>query len=282
MSTDNARQVGLLLVEDNRMHRHSLQAYLSAHFGPITVAATRDDAVSALQTLRYPPRLAVVDISLGSGLPLGGIEVIERISKVYPETAVLACSEHQHPVYVLLSQDAGARGYQNKDCAGDLEQELVAALHALEANQKTAWYCKTLALNVLRRHRDKVDNILRRARGELDAFVAFIAVCHFGGDATVVVPHRWKPAVSKLLDVDQKVAAGRIDNLCSKLRTLDGYKAAKLITPISRDAGEENCHFLAALSLDLGYHLKRPRACVEVEKRVQTPCAGTMTYDIES
>jgi DNA-binding NarL/FixJ family response regulator len=284
MSTDNTRKLGLLLVEDDRMHRHSLQAYLSTDFGPITVAATKDDAVSALQTLRCPPRLAVVDISLGSGQPLGGIEVIERISKSYPETAVLACSVHQHLAYVLLSEDAGARGYQNKDCAGDLEQELVTALRTLEASDKTTSHCKADrdALKDLRRYRGRVDAFLGRARRELDAFVAFIAVCHFGSDATVVVPHRWKPAVSRLLDVDQRVVASRIDNLCSRLMTLDICQPAKLKTPANKYAGEENCRFLAGLALDFGYHIKRPRASREVESQLQTPGAQMAIYDIEN
>lgn len=88
-------------------------------------AATMSEALQLLHCCT--PNLAIIDLSLPDG---NGLELIKRMQSQHPEIAILVSSMHDEDLFAERALHAGAKGYINKQEAG--EQVIVAARRVLD------------------------------------------------------------------------------------------------------------------------------------------------------
>lgn len=82
----------------------------------------------ALKVIKHNiPDLAIVDLSLPDG---NGLELIKRIKTQYPAILILVSSMHDEDLFAERALHAGAKGYINKQEAG--EEVIVAVRQVLD------------------------------------------------------------------------------------------------------------------------------------------------------
>ena len=119
----------LLLVDDHEVVRSGLRMLLESQqdIQIVGEAGTAAEALAAVEDLE--PDVILLDI----GLPdLSGIEVMEQIRSIQPETAVVALTIHEDKEYFFKMLEAGATGYVPKRAA---PEELLTAIRAAAQGQ---------------------------------------------------------------------------------------------------------------------------------------------------
>lgn len=107
----------LLLVEDHPIFAEALLLVL-AKTVDLKVVEVVNTAEKALQLLpNIVLDLLLVDVSLPR---MNGIDLVAKISKLYPYMPCLLISGHMSSLYVKRGLDAGARGYAVKDSAAEI------------------------------------------------------------------------------------------------------------------------------------------------------------------
>jgi len=119
----------LLLVDDHEVVRSGLRMLLESQHDIDIVgeAGTAGEALEAIEELK--PDVILLDI----GLPdMSGIEVMEHIRTIQPDSAVVALTIHEDEEYFFKMLEVGATGYVPKRAASE---ELLTALRAAARGQ---------------------------------------------------------------------------------------------------------------------------------------------------
>lgn len=121
------KKLRLILVEDQTILRHSLNALISSEPDLDVVGETgsAEEAVRLVGSLR--PDLVVMDVSLPG---MDGVEATQVIKRECPEVRVLALSVHETRNHMRKMLQAGASGYVVKRSAADV---LIQAPRAVAA-----------------------------------------------------------------------------------------------------------------------------------------------------
>ena len=117
--------IRLLLVDDHRMFREALAAPLNAEpdMEVIGEASSGDEALNVIGTLC--PDVAIIDIGMRD---MTGIELVRKLSKLWPSVRCVALSGHCEKLYVEEMLKSGAHGYVVKASGS---AELIAAIRAV-------------------------------------------------------------------------------------------------------------------------------------------------------
>ena len=105
----------------------------------------------------------------GFGGPLGGLEVVERLFGIAPETRALVLTSFGDQENVLAAVEKGAAGFVLKTCA---PEELVTAVRAVAAGEAylspvvTRMVLGLVAPESVPRRRDAVERVARHAARE--------------------------------------------------------------------------------------------------------------------
>src|SRR6476620_8015324 len=128
VATNDARW-SVLIVDDHPLFRNGLRELFRNDLNVQVAgeAETEEDAYE--QIIRLKPNLVTVDVSLAAG---NGLNLIARIKKVSPKTAVVVISMFEDRVYADLALAAGASGYICKQSGG---AELKAALETVRKGE---------------------------------------------------------------------------------------------------------------------------------------------------
>ena len=112
---DDRSSITCILADDHPPILDAVSRFLSA--SGFAVVDTAEDGEAALAAVeRHRPRVCVADVKMPK---LDGLELIGRIAKVSPETAVLVYSGVAEQGLVSDALDAGARGFAVKDAPLD-------------------------------------------------------------------------------------------------------------------------------------------------------------------
>lgn len=122
----------LFIVDDHNMLLKGLKSYLEEN-SDWKVSETFTSAVDCLCALKKInsggegafPQIIIVDVQLGKE---SGFELVEKITKDWPEIKCLIYSMYDTPGYILQARESGAKGYISK--VAD-EEELLLALETL-------------------------------------------------------------------------------------------------------------------------------------------------------
>lgn len=134
--------IRILLVDDHALVRAGIRALIEGKPG-IEVIAETGDGDEALRLIgELHPNLVLLDITISS---LNGFEVLEQITKQYPQTRVIILTVHEGTEYAMRALRAGAAGYLPKSAATiELEDAISAVAEggtylSHEISQKTVF-----------------------------------------------------------------------------------------------------------------------------------------------
>ena len=116
----------VLIVDDHSIFRSGLRADLDDTVEVVGEAASVDEAVSLIESLR--PEVVLLDVHLPGGAGGGGAEVLRRSSALLDGVRFLALSVSDSAEDVVGVIRAGARGYITKGSSGAEVSRAVAAV----------------------------------------------------------------------------------------------------------------------------------------------------------
>jgi DNA-binding NarL/FixJ family response regulator len=120
----------LLLVDDHSLIRAGVRALVLDIPGYDVIGEANDGAqlLEMVETLR--PDIILLDISMKN---TSGLEALQRLKAVRPQSKVLILSMHTDPALIMQALESGAHGYLLKDTTAN---ELEHALEALRNNER--------------------------------------------------------------------------------------------------------------------------------------------------
>ncbi len=120
----------LLLVDDHSLIRAGVRALVLDVPG-YAVVGEADDGSQLLEMVeKLSPDIILLDISMKV---TGGLEAMQRLKRVRPQSKVLILSMHTDPALIMQALESGAHGYLLKDTTAT---ELEHALDALRNNER--------------------------------------------------------------------------------------------------------------------------------------------------
>jgi len=132
--------IRVLIADDHALVRAGIRALVEKIDGVVVVgeAGKGSEALDLVQQLK--PTLILLDITMPDG---GGFEVLDQVTKKYPEIKVIVLTVHEAGEYAIRALREGAAGFLPKSAAST---ELEQAIHTVvrgevyispETSQKT-------------------------------------------------------------------------------------------------------------------------------------------------
>ncbi len=119
------KKINLMLVDDHEMIRSGLKSLLQTEDDLNVVGEASNGAEALEKVADLRPDVVVMDISMPV---MDGLETTKRMTRQFPESAVLVLTVHEDKQYFFQMLQAGAKGYVTKEAAAD---ELVAAIRSV-------------------------------------------------------------------------------------------------------------------------------------------------------
>jgi len=120
----------LLLVDDHSLIRAGVRALVLDIPGYAVVGEANDGSRLLEMVEKLSPDIILLDISMKE---TGGLEALQRLKRVHPQSKVLILSMHTDPALIMQALESGAHGYLLKDTTAT---ELEHALDALRNNER--------------------------------------------------------------------------------------------------------------------------------------------------
>ena len=125
MSLREQRRIQVVIADDHPVVREGLRSILvtAADMEVVGEAGTGAEAVAQAQALQ--PEVMLLDIRMPDG---NGLEVLNQIKAVSPDTSVVMVTMHDNPDYISRAVAAGAAGYVIKEAN---RHELLTAIRTV-------------------------------------------------------------------------------------------------------------------------------------------------------
>ncbi|WP_065616905.1 response regulator transcription factor [Pseudomonas moraviensis] len=120
----------LLLVDDHSLIRAGVRALVLDIPGYAVIGEANDGSQLLEMVEQLSPDIVLLDISMRE---TGGLEALQRLKRVRPQSKVLILSMHTDPALIMQALESGANGYLLKDTTAT---ELEHALEALRNNER--------------------------------------------------------------------------------------------------------------------------------------------------
>ncbi|MFJ7284554.1 response regulator [Pseudomonas sp. NPDC099000] len=120
----------LLLVDDHSLIRAGVRALVLDIPGYAVIGEANDGSQLLEMVEKLSPDIVLLDISMKE---TGGLEALQRLKRVRPQSKVLILSMHTDPGLIMQALESGAHGYLLKDTTAT---ELEHALDALRNNER--------------------------------------------------------------------------------------------------------------------------------------------------
>ena len=120
----------LLLVDDHSLIRAGVRALVLDIPGYAVVGEANDGSQLLEMFEQLSQDIVLLDISMKH---TGGLEALQRLKQVRPQSKVLILSMHTDPALIMQALESGAHGYLLKDTTAT---ELEHALEALRNNER--------------------------------------------------------------------------------------------------------------------------------------------------
>ncbi|MFY0731464.1 response regulator [Pseudomonas sp. NFX15] len=120
----------LLLVDDHSLIRAGVRALVMDLPGYAVIGEANDGSQLLEMVGHLSPDIVLLDISMRQ---TGGLEALQELKRVRPQSKVLILSMHTDPALIMQALESGAHGYLLKDTTAT---ELEHALEALRNNER--------------------------------------------------------------------------------------------------------------------------------------------------
>ena len=140
----------IVIADDHDIIRTGIKNILRDQPDYNIVAEATDGEEVVTRVEEHKPDILLLDISMPK---ISGLDVIEQIHYISPETKILIISVHKAHAYVMRAFEAGVKGYLHKEIAGE---ELIPALSKIAAGEVylTASVSSYLVEKALKRSRE--------------------------------------------------------------------------------------------------------------------------------
>ena len=119
--------LSILIADDHDIIRAGIKNVLAGHADYEVVAEAKDGEETVAKVEQHKPGILLLDISMPK---VSGLDVIEQIHYLSPQTKILIISVHKAHAYIMKAFQAGVKGYLYKETAGE---ELLPALSKISA-----------------------------------------------------------------------------------------------------------------------------------------------------
>jgi DNA-binding NarL/FixJ family response regulator len=117
-------------VDDHSLIRAGVRALVLDIPGYAVIGEANDGSQLLEMVEKLSPDIVLLDISMRE---TGGLEALQRLKRVRPQSKVLILSMHTDPALIMQALESGAHGYLLKDTTAT---ELEHALDALRNNER--------------------------------------------------------------------------------------------------------------------------------------------------
>ena len=126
-------KITILLVDDHKLIRESWSFILNSDPRFVVIGETSSGAEAIEIAGEKRPRIILMDVNM---TPVNGFDATKEISKISPESKIIAVSMHTMPAYAKRMIQLGAMGYVTKNSSKD---EMIAAI--VEVNNGRKYIC---------------------------------------------------------------------------------------------------------------------------------------------
>jgi NarL family two-component system response regulator LiaR len=202
--------IKVLLVDDHKIVREGVRAYLHS-LADIIVAAEAASGAAALVAVRdHQPDVVLMDLEMPG--ELDGIAATREIRRVRPETQVIVVTSHHQDEYIFPAVRAGAISYLLKDVEPD---ELAAAIR--KAARGEAVLDSRVASRILKElqglRNDEVNPFTELSEREFEVL-------------RLIAAGKSNAEIAETLVIGESTVKTHISNLLAKLHVSDRTQAA--------------------------------------------------------
>jgi len=202
--------IKVLLVDDHRIVRQGVRAYLHT-LADIQVIAEADSGATAVSAMeQYKPDIVLMDLEMPG--ELDGIAATRQIRKLHPRTQVIVVTSHHQDEYIFPAVRAGAISYLLRDVEPD---ELASAIR--KAAQGEAVLDSRVASRIVQElqglRKDDVNPFTELSEREFDVL-------------RLIAAGKSNTEIAKTLVIGESTVKTHIGNLLRKLHLDDRTQAA--------------------------------------------------------
>jgi len=125
-----AKQITVLIADDNRHVRESLRVLLSPLENMLLIGEAKNGEEAIALATEHLPDIILMDINMS---PVNGFEATRKILKLFPAIKIIGLSLHKEPAYCRNLMRLGAKGYVTKSSP---YEEIIIAVKEVAAGGK--------------------------------------------------------------------------------------------------------------------------------------------------
>jgi NarL family two-component system response regulator LiaR len=202
--------IKVLLVDDHKIVRQGVRAYLHT-LADIQVVAEADSGAAAIIAVEgYQPDVILMDLEMPGDVD--GIAATRQIRKLRPETQVIVVTSHHQDEYIFPAVRAGAISYLLKDVEPD---ELAAAIR--KAAQGEAVLDSRVASRIVKElqglRKDEVNPFTELSKREFDVL-------------RLIAAGKSNAEIAETLVIGESTVKTHLSNILKKLHLDDRTQAA--------------------------------------------------------
>lgn len=121
-----SNRISVLVVDDHPVVRHGLQSMLSSVEDLEVVGEAGNGASALVAAERLKPDVVLLDVRMPGP---DGIQVVQQMKKILPDTHVVMLTVHDDPAYASRSLEAGADGFLLKKAGLEEIADAIRTVH---------------------------------------------------------------------------------------------------------------------------------------------------------
>lgn len=210
MAKKKSPSIKVLLVDDHKIVRQGVRAYLQT-LSDIQVVAEADSGAAAIAAVgQYKPHVVLMDLEMPG--ELDGIAATRQIRKLHPETQVIVVTSHHQDEYIFPAVRAGAISYLLKDVEPD---ELAAAIRKASNREAVldSRVASRLVLELQGIRKDEVNPFTELSEREFDVL-------------RLIAAGKSNAEIAETLVIGESTVKTHIGNILKKLHLDDRTQAA--------------------------------------------------------
>ena len=201
--------ITILLVDDHRVVRQGVRAFLEAQPDMVVVAEAESGDKAVTLAAEYAPDVVLMDLIMPG---MDGVEATRQLKKISPRSQVVVLTSYHEDEHIFPAIRAGALSYMLKDVG---PEELAGAVRKAAAGE--AVLHSRVAARVVREihgaRRDLTNPFTELSERELDV-IRLIA----DGLSNAIIAEK--------LIISEKTVKSHVSNILSKLHLADRTQAA--------------------------------------------------------